>query len=153
MPRRMNLLRGMLVTGIAFGVGAGLLTLLIGLPFWLIAGSSLRGLLRAAARFSVASCVIGIIFSGLVALTARGRRLDRLSLLHFAGLGAGVGTLYFLFMGFTGAFTAWSLASAITNLVIVTVTGAGSATALLLLARRGRPALRAGEDTPSHPES
>ena len=80
------------------------------------------------------------------ALTARGRPFDRLSLPHFAALGAGVGFIYFLFMGFMGAFGVWSLASAITNLVLVTVAGGGSATAILLVARRGRPQLKAGDD-------
>ena len=136
----------MVVTGLTFAVGVGLVTALIATPVWLLGGISLRTLIAGVLRFSVVSCLIGVGFSGLLALTARGRPFDRLSLPLFAALGAGVGFLYFLFMGFMGAFGAWSLASAITNLVLVTVAGGGSATAILLVARRGRPQLKAGDD-------
>jgi len=49
-------------------------------------------------------------------------------------------------MGLTGAFHVWSLSSAIANLLLVTVTGGGSAAAILFLARRGRPALHQGDE-------
>lgn len=137
----------MILTGFTFAVGVGLVTSLIGVPIWLLGGISYRALFATVARFSLVSCAIGVAFSGLVAVTARGRPIDKLSLPHFAALGAGVGFLYFLLMGVTGAFGVWSLSTAIINLVLVTVTGAGSASAILMLARRGRPELKAGDDT------
>jgi hypothetical protein len=136
----------MIVTGVTFAAGVGLLTSLIGLPIWLLGGISFRSLFAATARISVVSCVIGVAFSGLVAITARGRRFDKLSLPHFAALGTGVGLLYFLLMGVGGAFSAWSLSDAIVNFVLLTVTGGGSASAILLLARKGRPRLEAGDE-------
>lgn len=146
MPRWLRLIRGMIVTGITFAVGVGLVTALIGLPVWLLGKISFHGYWGAVARISVVSCLIGVAFSGLVAITARGRRFDKLSLPHFAALGGGVGLLYFLLIGFSGAFSAWSLSAAILNLVLLTVTGSVSASAILLLARKGRPVLKSGDD-------
>lgn len=151
MPRWARLLRAVLLTGATFAIGVGLLTSVIGAAFWVFGKASLGGVAATVARFSLVSCGIGMAFAGLVALTARGRQVDRLSVPHIAGLGAGVGFLYFLLMGVSGAFHAWSLAGAITNLLLVTVTGAGSATAILLLARKGRPELNPGADAPGPP--
>ena len=145
MPRWLKLLQATIVTGLTFAVGVGVLTAIIGTPLWLFGAVTLRSFLFTVARFSVMSCLIGMAFSGLLALTARGRSIDKLSLPHFAALGAGVGFLFFLFMGMSGAFHVWSLSSAIANLLLVTVTGGGSAVAMLLLARRGRPSLNSGE--------
>lgn len=149
MPRWLRLIRGMIVTGLSFAVGVGLLTAIIGAPLWLVGAVTLRTFLFTVIRFAVVSCLIGTVFSGLVAITARGRSIDKLSLAHFGALGAGVGFLYFMLMGLGGAFQVWSLSSAIANFLLVTVTGGGSATALLLLARRGRPPLNAGDQPPA----
>ncbi|HTO72847.1 MAG TPA: hypothetical protein VMJ30_03460 [Gemmatimonadales bacterium] len=141
----MRLLRSMIVTGLTFAIGVGLVAAVIGLPIWLFGGVSLNNMLGAVARLSIVSCLIGFAFSGLVAVTARGRSFDKLSLPYFTGMGAGVGFLYFLFMGFSGAFSVWSTRAMISNLLLVTLTGGASAAGLLLIARKGRKEIGAGE--------
>ncbi|HKV75389.1 MAG TPA: hypothetical protein VJN95_12790 [Gemmatimonadales bacterium] len=142
----MRLLRSMLITGLSFAIGVGLVATIIGIPFWLFGGVSLPNVLGAVARLSIVSCLIGVAFSALVAITARGRSFDKLSLPYFTAMGTGVGFLYFLFMGFSGAFGVWSTSAAITNFLLVTVTGGASAAALLLIARKGRKEIGPGED-------
>lgn len=100
------------------------------------------------ARGSFLSFPVGVAFSGLLALTARGRTFEKLSLLQFGLLGAGVGFLLFLLMGVTGAFQAWSVETGILNFTLLTSMGGGSAVATLLLARRGRRALPPTDETP-----
>lgn len=146
MPRWLRMIRGIIVTGFTFAIGVGVATSMIGLPIWMLGGISLRSLFETVARFSLVSCVVGMAFSGLVAITARGRSIDKLSVPLFGALGAGVGFLYFLFMGLSGAFSAWSRSAAIINFLLVTVTGGASAAAILMLARRGRPELKGTEE-------
>jgi len=44
------------------------------------------------------SCIVGVGFSGVLALAARGRTFERLSLQYITAVGAGGGFLYFLFI-------------------------------------------------------
>lgn len=145
MPRWLRMVRGAIVTGIAFAIGVGAITSVIGLVIWGLGGVSFRTMIETVARFSLVSSIIGVAFSGLLALTARGRPIGKLSIPHFASLGAAVGFLYFLLMGVAGAFNSWSLSAAVTNFLLLTVTGATSASALLLIARKGQPALKGVE--------
>jgi hypothetical protein len=80
-------------------------------------------------------------------MTARGLPFDKLSLPRFAALGAGGGLLLFGLLA-TNAWQAWTVSTAIANGVILTLLGAGSAVGTLLLARRARPELKSGEESP-----
>ena len=72
---------------------------------------------------------------GFLAIAARGRTLDRLSLRYVTALGAGGGLLYFLFIAAANGARVWSVWSAIGNLAILTLRGGGSAATALILAR------------------
>jgi hypothetical protein len=90
---------------------------------------------------------IGAAFSGALAIAARGRGFDELSLSRVALLGAGGGlALAALLVGAT--LGEWSVADATVPFTFLPLLGAGSATASLLLARRAGPQLAAGEESP-----
>jgi hypothetical protein len=93
---------------------------------------------------AVWSFPIGVAFSLALALAARGRSFRELSLPGFAALGAGAGLLLFGVLALK-AWSAWSAADALTNAILFTVLGAGSATATLLLARRAGRSITAGD--------
>jgi hypothetical protein len=149
MQRTIRLIRGMIGTGLLFAFGVGVVTSIIGGIFWLLPGGlTTHALIWIVARFTFIAFPVGAIFSGVFALTFRGRSFDKISLQRFAELGAGAGLVIFLLMSINAA-AVWSLNAAIANLVILTLLGAGAATGTLLLARRGRPALPAGDELPS----
>jgi hypothetical protein len=112
---------------------------LVGVPVWLVGEISGYELMQIAGKCAVIAFPVGVAFSGMLALTARGRPFERLSLPRFAALGAGAGLLLFALIGMN-AFRHWSVADALANLLILTLLGGGSATAILLLARRAGPA-------------
>jgi hypothetical protein len=141
----LRIARAMVGTGLTFAVGVGVVGSVVGLVVVLAGQGSWHDLYATLARLSVAAFVLGIAFSGILALSARGRRLAELSGRRFAALGAGAGLLYFLFIA-TNAIGRWSLADAIGNLVILTVVGAGAATGIFLLARPGRSRVGAVAD-------
>lgn len=141
-----RVIRAMIVTGLTFAAGVGVAVALVGLVVVLVAGGPLREVLEMAGRFSVVSFLVGVAFAGILAITARSGRLAALSIPRVASLGAGAGLLYFLFLAVNGGRN-WSLANAIANLAILTLLGGGSAAATLILARKGRPELRSGEDS------
>jgi len=105
------------------------------LPFMIIAGS-------------VWAFAIGVTFSGILAIAARGLPFDKLSLPRVAALGA-VGGL--LLSGLLVAVTwqEWSAWDALVPVTILPLLGAGSATASLLLARRAGPVSASGEESRS----
>ena len=70
MPRWLRIDRGMVGTGVTFAVAVGAIAATVALA--------------------------GVLFTGGLALTARGRTFDRLSLRYVTGMGAGGGVLYFL---------------------------------------------------------
>jgi len=143
MRRGLQLVRGIIGTGVAFAIGGGAILGLIGGTLSLLGGPPIRAVLATAARGSVLGFMIGVVFSGLLALVARGQSFASLKLSRFAGLGGAIGIFAWLLMGVNGAFHAWSLDTAIMNFVLLTLMGAGSATAILVVARRsGRTAER-----------
>jgi hypothetical protein len=139
MPRWLRVIRGMIGTGLTFTVGGGVVGLLFGVPMWLFNEISGLDLIAITGKFAVVAFPVGVAFSGVLALTARGLTLEKLSLPRVAGLGAGAGLLYFALIG-VNAFRVWSVADALGNLAVLTLMGGGSATAILLLARRAGPA-------------
>ena len=121
----------------------------IAVPMWLVTGAdSGREIIRLVIASSIWAFPVGVAFSGVLALTSRGRPFDRLSLPRFAALGAGAGLLLFGVLSIN-AWNAWSVADAIANGAIFVLLGGGSATATLMIARRAAgPALEPGEESP-----
>ncbi len=148
MPRWLRVIRGMIGMGLTFAVGVGVVTSMLGLVGVLLGQLALDDL-RMAGKLSVVAFIVGVAFSGVLAITAHGRTFDRLSLRFVTGLGAGGGFLYFLFIAAMNGVRVWSVAAAIANLAILTLLGAGSAAATLLLARRAGRALKPAEESPS----
>ena len=148
MPRWLRVIRGMIGTGLTFAAGVGVMGSLLGLVGLLLGQLSWDDL-RFVARLSVVAFIVGVGFSGVLAIAARGRTFDRLSLPFVTALGAGGGFLYFLFIAAANGARVWSVRAAIANLTILTLLGGGSAAATLILARRAGRALRSGEESPS----
>lgn len=146
MPRWLKVVRGMLGMGLTFSAGVGLLATTVAGLVWLIPG--IGGdveVFRLAAASAVWAFPIGLAFSGAMALGAGGRRFADLSVPRFAALGGGAGLLLFGALA-ANAWSAWSVETAIANAVILVGLGSGSATATLLMARRARPQLEAGDE-------
>lgn len=141
-----RIVRAMIATGLTFAAGVGAASSIVGLILVGVGAGSFDDF-RMVAKLSVVAFLVGVAFSGFLAITARSRRFAELSVPRFAALGAGAGLLYFLFIGISGAFSHWSHANAIGNLVILTLLGGGSATGTLMLARRGRAELKSGEES------
>lgn len=139
-----RILRGMIGMGLVFGVGVGSIATVIGLIayFFLGAGPEVLILIVGSTMWST---VMGVIFSGVLALLARGRNFDEISLPRVAGLGFLGGLAVFGLLAMN-AWDAWTLDAAITNAVLLTGLGTGSAAASLLIARKAAPQLGAGDD-------
>ncbi|MDB4908012.1 MAG: putative rane protein [Gemmatimonadetes bacterium] len=149
MPRWMKVARGLIVTGLTFAAGVGVVSGLVAVSAWMLtSGNSLGELLGLAARTAVIAFPVGAAFSGVLALTAGDSRFERLSLARFAAMGAGGGLLVFLLLALN-AFSRWSPSDAIANLVILILMGAAAATATLLVARRAGKSIRERESVPS----
>lgn len=148
MRKWLRVLRGMIGMGLTFSAGVGVVASLVAVVPWLLLGG---GSGRELARLVVASALwafpIGVTFSGVVALVARGRRFDELSLPRFAAIGAGAGLVLFGALA-TNAWHAWSLPTALGNAAIFVFLGGGSAVASLMLARRASASLEAGDTSP-----
>ncbi len=147
MPRWLRVIRGMIGTGLTFAAGVGVVASMIAGLVWLLPVGEKNGLemIRMVIASSIWAFPIGVAFSGLLAITARGRSFDKLSLPRFAALGAGVGLLFFGVLA-TNAWHAWSVSTAMANATIFVLLGGGSATATLMLARRARSALKSGDE-------
>src|SRR6476659_8118355 len=128
MHRWQRIVRGMIGTGLTFAAGVGVVGSLVGSLFWLGGKITARELMEIVGRTSVAAGLLGLAFSGVLAITARGRQFNKLSLPLVSGLGAGAGLLYFAFLSVNGGRN-WSAPDAIANFVVLTVMGAGSAAA------------------------
>lgn len=152
MPRWLRVIRGMIGTGLTFAAGVGVVGSLLGLVGLLLGELSWDDL-RMVAKLSVVAFLVGVAFSGVLAITARGRPFDRLSLRYVTALGAGGGLLYFLFITVANGARVWSAWAAIANLTVLTLLGGGSAAAILILARRAARALKSGEESRSLGES
>ena len=150
MPRWLRVIRGMIGMGLTFAAGVGVVaSMIFVLPTWLLlGGDSGLDLLVMVIKSSIWAFPIGMAFSGVLAITARGLPFDKLSLPRFAALGAGGGLLLFGLLA-ANAWQAWSVSDAIANLMLLTLLGGGSATATLMLARRAGPALKSGDESRS----
>jgi hypothetical protein len=142
----------MIGTGLTFATGVGVVaSVMFVLPTWLfLGGDSGREMLEMVVKSALWAFPIGVAFSGVLAMTARGIPFDKLSLPRFAALGAGGGLLLFGLLA-ANAWQAWSVMDAIGNATILVLLGGGSATATLMLARRARvgPALKSGDESRS----
>ncbi|MEZ4411780.1 MAG: hypothetical protein R2910_02175 [Gemmatimonadales bacterium] len=148
MPRWLRVLRGMVGTGLIFSVGVGVIASVIAGVAWLVTGMERNvELIRVVVASAMWAFPIGMAFAGFLALTARGRSFEKLTVPRIAALGAGGGLLLYGVLA-ANAWHAWSLPAALANLTIFVVLGSGSATAALLLARRAGPALKPGDDPP-----
>ena len=150
MPRWLRVIRGMIGTGLTFAAGVGVVaSMIFVLPTWLLlGGDSGREMLVMIIKSSIWAFPIGVAFSGVLAITARGLPFDKLSLPRCAALGAGGGLLLFGLLAIN-AWQVWSVPDAIANLTLLTLLGGGSATASLLLARRAGRALKSGDESRS----
>ncbi len=145
MPRWMRVIRGMIGTGLTFAGGVGVLASIAGLVGLLAGAVSAADVLALAGKLSVVSFIVGVAFSGVLAIAARGRTFDKISLRFVTTLGVGVGLLYFGLISISGS-KVWTVADAIGNLVILTLMGGGLAAGTLILARKARSALNRGEE-------
>lgn len=146
MPRWMRVIRGMIGTGLTFAAGVGAVSAILGLVALVAGQVSGRELLEMAGKLSVVAFIVGVAFSGVLAISARGRAFDKLSLRLFTALGAGVGLLYFLIIGVNNGFRVWSAGDAVGNLTFLTLLGAGLAAGTLIVARKAGHALTSGEE-------
>jgi hypothetical protein len=135
----------MIGTGLTFAAGVGGVASMIGVLVWLGDEITGRELMEIVGKFSVVSFLLGVAFSGVLAITACGRQFNKLSLRLVGALGAGAGLLYFVFLALNGGRN-WSAPDAIANLVLLTLMGAGSAAATLMFARRAGSALESGDE-------
>ena len=145
MPRWLRVIRGMIGTGLTFAVGVGGVSVLLGLVGLVLGEVSLNDF-GMIGKLSVVAFLVGVGFSGVLAITAHGRPFEKISLRSVTALGAGGGVIYFLFIASMNGFGSWSVLNAIGNLVILTLLGSGSAAATLLVARRAVAALGSGEE-------
>jgi hypothetical protein len=137
----------MLGTGLTFATGVGLLSSAIGAVAMLAGKRTFIDLLRTAGRLSVVSFILGVGFAGVLAIAARRRSFEKLTLGFVTSLGAGAGFLYFLFISISGS-RVWTLPVALLNFSLLMVLGSGSAAATFLLARTAGRALKSGESAP-----
>src|SRR5262249_4235042 len=128
MPRWLRIVRGVIGTGLTFAAGVGVLASAIGGVVWLADRITGRELVEIVGKSSVVAFLLGIAFAGVLAITARARRINKLSLRLVTGLGAGAGLLYFVVLAFNGGRN-WSTPDAIANFVLLTLMGGGSAAA------------------------
>jgi uncharacterized membrane protein len=135
----------MIGTGLTFAIGVGGISLLLGLVGLALGAVSLSDF-GMVGKLSIIAFLVGVGFSGALAITAQGRSFEKVSLRYVTAIGAGGGLLYYLFIGFLNGFRAWSPLNAIGNLLILTLLGSVSAAATLLIARRAVAALGSGEE-------
>ncbi len=142
MSRWKRVVRGMIGMGLSFSAGVGVVGSMVAGLSGLFFGSDPE-MIRLVIASSIWAFPIGVAFSGVVAITARGRSFDKLSLPRFAALGAGAGLLL------SGVLSAILWDSWFANATILALLGGASATATLLLARRARPVLTSGDEPQS----
>ena len=133
--------------GLTFSAGVGAVASAVAGLVWLLPG--VEGgpeMIRMVVASAMWAFPIGVVFSGALAITARGRSFDKLSYPRFAAMGAGVGLVFFGLLA-TNAWQAWDVTTALANATIFVVLGGGSATGALMLARRAGPALEPGDES------
>ncbi|HEX5004688.1 MAG TPA: hypothetical protein VFV65_05190 [Gemmatimonadales bacterium] len=148
MPRWLRIVRGMLTMGLTFSAGVFVVASTIaGVAILLFGVKPEPEMVITVVGSAIWSFPIGLAFAGFMALSARGRGFDKLTIPRFAAIGAGAGLLLYGLLALN-AWQAWSADAAIVNAVLFVLLGSGSATASLLLARRARPALPPDDDRP-----
>ena len=145
MPHWLRIVRGMIGTGLTFAAGVGMIGGLLGLGVVAFTDARLIDLMFIG-RLMVAAFLLGVAFSGGLALLARGKAFEKVTFPMVTALGGGAGLLYFLFIGFANGFNVWTPGVMLTNLLLLTGMGAGSAIAMLLVARKARAALGSNDD-------
>lgn len=141
-----RVVRGMIGMGLTFAAGVGAIASIVAGLVWAIPG--LEGgpeMFRMVVASAIWSFPIGVAFSGVLAMTARGRSFDKLSIPRFAALGTGAGLVFYGLLALN-AWQAWDAKTALVNAAIFVVLGGGSATGTLLLARRAAPALESADE-------
>ncbi len=123
------------------------MNLLVGLVGLVLGELSGNELIPIVGKPSVVAFLVGVVFSGVLAITADRRKFDRPSLRFVTALGAGGGLLYFLFIAAMNAARVWSASHPIANLTVRILLGGGSAAATLILARRAGHARKSGEES------
>ena len=113
MARWKRVLRGMLGMGLTFSAGAGIAAAIVVGVLGIIFGFG-REMLIIVVGSAIWAFLIGVGFSGVMALTAGGTSFEKLSLPRFAALGTGVGLLCFGVLAIN-AWDAWSTTTAIVN--------------------------------------
>ena len=146
MPSWLRIVRGMIGTGLTFATVVGLIGGLLGLGVVAFTDARLLDLLFIG-RFMVAAFLLGVAFSGGLALLARGKAFEKVTFPLVTALGGGAGLLYFLFIGFANGFRVWTPTVMMQNLVLLLIMGAGSAFTMLVVARKARAALSSREGT------
>lgn len=149
MPRWLRVVRGMIGTGVTFAAGVGLVSAFAAFIAAAVGDFSTRDLLGFVGKLSVVAFLVGVVFSGVLAIAARGKSFDRLSFRFVTGLGAGGGFLYFLFIAANNGARVWSAPDAVANFAILTLMGGGAAAGMLFLARRAGRALQPGDEVRS----
>lgn len=151
MSRWRRVIRGMIGMGLTFSAGVGAVAAAIAGVVSLLPGSQGGAeLIQVVVASAVWAFPVGVAFSGVVALTARGRSFEKLSLPRFAATGVGAGLVLYGVLA-VNAWDAWTLDAALVNAAIFVLLGGGSATAALLLARRAGSRLEAGDGPPNLP--
>ena len=145
MPGWLRVLRGMVGTGVVFATGALVVFGSIGVVGALLGKWSVLGPLMGG-RLVVVAFILGLAFSGFVALVARTKLFRKLSVALGTTLGGAAGLLYWLAIAFGGgAINRWEGNEAIVNLVLLMVIGAVSAGATMFLTKKAGASLDAGE--------
>lgn len=147
MPRWKRVIRGMIGTGLAFAFVGGLVSTTAALTALVFGNLHWREVLQVGGKVSVVSFIVGVVFSGVLAIVARGRTVDRLSLRYVTAVGAGGGLIYFLLISLN-AYRVWTVEDAVRNLIVLLCMGGGAAAATMLLARRAGLALNAADELP-----
>ncbi len=145
MPRWLRVMRGMVGTGLTFAAGVGVVSAVVGTAGLLAGELTWIDLFRMVGKLSVVASFVGVVFSGVLAIVARRKSFDTLSLPFVTAVGAGGGLLYFLFIGVMNGFRVWSPPTAILNLALLLAMGGGAAAGTFLIGRRVGRALTGGE--------
>jgi hypothetical protein len=134
----MRIARGMIGTGLTFAAGLGGLAGATALLGWAVGELTVFEIGQVTVRVSVVSFILGVAFSGVLALVAHRQSFKSLSVSLVATMGGVAGLLYYLFCLVMAGYRAWDVASAIGNFVLLVTLGAGASVATLLVARQAR---------------
>ena len=89
MPRWLRVMRGMVGTGLTFAAGVGVVSAVVGTAGLLAGEVTWVDLFRMVGKLSVVASFVGVVFSGVLAIVARRKSFDTLSLPFVTAVGAG----------------------------------------------------------------